>query len=329
MLGRVARLLGRRSGAGAHPAGPLTPDHVVWAYRLFLDREPENRDVVLEKLASNPNTAVLRGGFMGSPEFQRTNPALAYFSESTVVIKEVGDGLRLFVDLQDYLVAHPVVRGVYEPVETAFVRSRVAPGQTVVDVGANVGYFSVLLAHLVGPAGRVHAFEPLEGNVRLLTASLRENGFAGRVVVHRAAVGAAPGWGDVVVALSHTSAGTYLDAGRGGPPAGHAVQRVPVVSLDGADLPPPVRFVKVDAEGAELLVLHGARGLLRRDRPTLLCEINPPQLALVSGCRPAAFVAEVESYGYRCMALGDGAPHPDDGAPDRPDTRSVVFEPRP
>jgi len=160
MFGRLARLLGRRFGVDTAAAGRLTPEHVVWAYRLFLDREPEGRDVVLGKVATNPNTAALRWEFMASSEFRRLHPHLAPFAENTVLIAEVADGLRLFVDVADHLVAQPIVRGVYEPEETAFVRSRVEPGQTVVDVGANIGYFSVLLAHQVGPAGRVHAFEP-------------------------------------------------------------------------------------------------------------------------------------------------------------------------
>jgi FkbM family methyltransferase len=329
MLGRaLARLRRRRSDDGARAVGRITPDHVVWAYRLLLDREPENRDVVLEKVGSNPTSETLRSGFLISPEFVRNNPEFAYFTERTVVIKEVGDGLRLFADLSDHLVGLAIVQDLYEPEETAFVRSLVEPGQTAIDVGANIGYFSVVLADLVGPGGRVHAFEPLEANVRLLTASLRENGFADRVVVHRAAVSDAPGWGDIVVnTASGVSAGTYLDAGRGEHPPDHAIQRVPVVCLDGVDLPVPVHFVKVDVEGAELLVLRGARELLRRDHPTLLCEINPRQLALVSGCRPADFVAEVESYGYRCRALG-GEPLRQDGSDSRPDVRSVVFEPR-
>lgn len=162
---------------------PISDEHVVWAYRLFLDREPESTEVITEKLRAWRTTRDLRADFMTSAEFQQKNPDLAYINERNVVIKEIANQLRLFVDLSDYVIGLGIIRGRHEMGELAFIRETVKPGQTVLDVGANIGLFTVTMAALVGSTGKVFAFEPLERNAELLERSIVENGFQDRVVL--------------------------------------------------------------------------------------------------------------------------------------------------
>ena len=75
-----------------HPGG-LTREHVVWAYRLFLDREPESEDVIGPKLVGSRDTAELRHHLMTSAEFQQKNRDYAHTNDRTIVIKEL-DGLN-------------------------------------------------------------------------------------------------------------------------------------------------------------------------------------------------------------------------------------------
>src|ERR1700675_2195807 len=117
----------------------LTRDHVVWAYRLLLDRDPESEDVIGPKLAGSRDTAELRHHLMTSAEFQRKNRDYAHTNDRTVVIKEIG-GARLFVDLSDHVIGLNIVRGRYEEDGIAFVRSVLAPGDTAVDAGAHIGF---------------------------------------------------------------------------------------------------------------------------------------------------------------------------------------------
>src|SRR4030095_12308966 len=86
-----------------HPGG-LTRDHVVWAYRLLLDRDPENDAVIGPKLAGSANTAELHHPVMTSAEFQQKNRDYAHTNDRTVVIKEIDAGVRLFVDLSDHVI---------------------------------------------------------------------------------------------------------------------------------------------------------------------------------------------------------------------------------
>src|SRR5436190_19922043 len=115
-----------------YPKSPLTRDHVVWAYRLLLDRDPENEDVIGPKLVGSRDTAELRRHLMTSAEFQQKDRDYAHTNDRTIVIKELDGGARLFVDLADHVIGLNIVRGRYEEEGVAFVRSVLAPGDTAV-----------------------------------------------------------------------------------------------------------------------------------------------------------------------------------------------------
>jgi len=152
--------------------------------------------------------------------------------------------------------------GVYEQEKQSALAAAVRPGDVVYDVGANVGFYSLLASALVGPAGAVFAFEPLPRNLAILRRHLALNR-AANVRVIAGAVADRPG-----VARFDTSGipemARLSDAGG---------LEVPTVRLDdllaaGQIAPPAV--MKIDVEGAEYAALCGARGLLARHRPALL-----------------------------------------------------------
>lgn len=165
--------------------------------------------------------------------------------------------------------------GFYEGGATNLIRRLVRPGDTVVDAGANVGYYSLLAAQLVGPQGHVHAFEPEPSIAEILRASVAL-GEPERLTVNALALDSCEG-----VASIHR----FLDA-----PCGHSSLRV---VEDGPRVTSEVRTVsldaymerrgiegcgllKIDVEGAEMRVLQGAKRLLGCDAPPLImCELNP------------------------------------------------------
>lgn len=317
----IARL--RRRTASA-----LTYQHVVWAYRLFLDREPENEAVILGHLRAWRTTKELRTAFLTSSEFSQTNPDLAYTNERTVVIKEIDGQLRLFIDLSDQVIGLGILRGTYERSELDFVRRTVKPGQTALDIGAHCGLFTVTMAALVGPTGKVYAFEPLERNAELLERSVIENRFDDRVIVERAAISDRVGQGQLVsLPNALNSGGSYLLERKADVPPGHVVETVRLIALDTYPLRRPVNFIKIDIEGAEPLALRGAQALLQTDRPIILSELNPIQLKQVSGCSAAEFVSQVESYGYDGHILEGHRLVRRPITDDRDEIRSVVFLP--
>ena len=290
-----------------HPSG-LTREHVIWAYRLLLDRDPENEDVIGPKLAGSPTTAELRHHLMTSAEFRGKNPDFAHTNDPTVVIKEIAPGVRLFIDLSDHVIGLNILRGHYEQDEIRFVRGLLKPGDAAIDVGAHIGFFTMQMAAAVGAAGRVYAFEPLDSNADLLERSIAENGFADRVQFQRAAAGAAPGTATLTFPVETlNSGGAYLLRSGSAPLAGNAKKDVPLVALDALDLRRPVRFIKMDVEGAEPQVLRGAARILKEDTPLILSELHPTQLQRASGVTAGEFLAQIAALGYRAHRLEQGA----------------------
>ncbi len=293
------------------PKSPLTRDHVVWAYRLLLDRDPESEDVIGPKLAGSRDTAELRRHFMTSAEFQDKNRDYAHTNDRTLVIKELDGGARLVVDLSDHVIGLNIVRGHYEADEVRYVRSVLAPGDTAVDAGAHIGFFTMQMAAMVGAGGRVYAFEPFDANAELLERSIVENKFDDRVVFRRAAVGAASGTATLTFPVETlNTGGAYLLRDGTAPLAGNRTRQVPLVALDDAGLRRPVRLIKMDVEGAEPLVVRGASRLLREDRPVVLSELHPTQLDRAAGTNADRFLALMHQSGYRAHLLADGRPGP-------------------
>src|SRR5882724_5176789 len=149
-------------------SGGLTREHVVWAYRLLLDRDPENEDVIGPKLTGSRTTAELRHHLITSAEFRDKNPDFAHTNDPTVVIREIAPGVRLFIDLSDHVIGLNILRGRYEQDEIRFVRGLLKPGDSAIDGGGHIGLFAMQRAAAVGPWGRVCACGRLELNADLV-----------------------------------------------------------------------------------------------------------------------------------------------------------------
>jgi FkbM family methyltransferase len=160
--------------------------------------------------------------------------------------------------------------GVWEPFETHFVRSTLRPGHTFVDIGAHVGYFSLLAATCVGPSGQVIAFEPEPRNLSLLRQNLTRSGFANTRVVPFAAT-ATSTWMSLALEEENRG-GHHLVA------LGQAETVVRCVRPDDV-LPARVDFVKIDVQGFDHEVVAGLeRTLAANPSMTIMVELSRPEL---------------------------------------------------
>ena len=144
----------------------------------------------------------------------------------------------------------------------------VRAGDWVLDVGANVGNYTARLSELVGPSGRVISIEPVPETFELLVANLAQFPFRNVTFLNVAA--------SAETAL-HGMTAPILDSGLENRYMAHLSEgpcELSVMSLavDALALPQPVRLVKVDVEGHELVTLRGMEALLRRDQPVLIVE---------------------------------------------------------
>lgn len=176
-------------------------------------------------------------------------------------------GHKLFLDTRDVsLTPHLLLDGYWESWVTEVFMRLVRPGMTVVDVGANVGWYSLLAAMLVGPEGRVFSFEADPDTHRLLSDSLEVNGFRGRTVVEQVAVADSPGEVGFHRFLNHRGSNSIRQSEDDAAEFGDSLEliTVPSVSLDAyfADSDVSIDVLKIDAEGAEPAIVAGAQRLL-------------------------------------------------------------------
>lgn len=195
-------------------------------------------------------------------------------------------------------------QGVFEPNECALLRTLIAPGMVVLDVGAHSGFHTLNASKLVGPAGRVISFEPSPRERERLRVHLRLNRCA-NVAVEAVALGEVPGEGDLFVFDGRT---TGCNSFHLASTAGARRVTVPIRTLDqyvANGVVDRVDFVKMDIEGAELSALRGAERLFRTLRPTLLCELHEKRTA-PWGYGARAIVDLVASWNYRWYLVEDG-----------------------
>ena len=218
-----------------------------------------------------------------------------YFGDHTALVATRW-GAKMLVDTRDAAIAPwLVLDGMWEPHVTSWMQSTLRPGQVFVDVGANVGYFTLLGASLVGPGGRVVAVEAHPTLAEVLQRNVVINGYYGYVVTHNKAA-----WSETTQLEFHiranfagnSSVGHIDDEGlRRLGDTEEAVQ-VQAVVLDDllADLP-RVDMMKIDVEGAEV---HAFQGLTRT------IEANPGIIIMFEWAR-----AQIESVGDTPQALAD------------------------
>lgn len=168
--------------------------------------------------------------------------------------------------------AHIMLDGVWEPWITSFIAKRVEPGSTVVDVGANHGYYTLLLADLVGPAGRVAAVEPHPKTCELLRRSVDVNGFRSRTSIFECAVSSQDG--ELLHFFSPENEPKNARVVGNAPNSGGMTvlgSRLDTLLTEW----PRIDFMKIDVEGAEEAAVDGAWTRIEKDRPDLLIEYSP------------------------------------------------------
>lgn len=174
---------------------------------------------------------------------------------------------RLWMHGDDKLMT-PVVtqHGFWEPELGNLLQRTLKQDMTFVDVGANIGYFSVMAAGLVGPEGRVVSVEPEPGNLALLTANLWRNGHRNATIAPTAVYSYS---GELVFVVPEISrAAGHLD------PGATEGTRVPCVAVDDLLEGQRIDFMKIDAEGADLEVLRGAATVLENSPDvTVIVEV--------------------------------------------------------
>jgi FkbM family methyltransferase len=192
----------------------------------------------------------------------------------------------------------------YEEATTQLFRQLLQPGMVVVDVGANVGYFSLLSADQVGPTGMVYAFEPEPVNHSLLQKNIDLNAYSNILAMQMAVSNTS---GCIEFFLSELDSGShsiYQEGARG------VADKLSVTSttLDSflEELGwPNIDLVKIDVEGAELAVLEGMESSIQRSSCLTLILEYCPFLLQSAGLNPSDLLDKLTSLGFQTHIIDD------------------------
>lgn len=278
-------------------ARDTTVADVFWCFRLILGRAPSEEEwkAHLTRVGGDLTSTV--NSYLDSREFSERNLFSSDW-ESSVKCKTINDYM-LFLHEDDNVITLGIISGSYEAEVVSIFTRLLKPGMNVIDIGANIGFFSMLAASMVGPNGRVLAVEPNGSNVRLLEASRRANRFYNIDVAF--------------LALTDTTSVLVLNAGESNgttsTPEGAAevmqartlVPAVPLDSLVGERW--KTDFIKIDVEGAEMKALSGATSLLRRDKPIIVSEFSPGALRQYSGVTGKDYLEFIIGFGYEVSVI--------------------------
>ncbi|WP_440225588.1 FkbM family methyltransferase [Dokdonella sp. MW10] len=268
---------------------------IALVYRLLLGRKPDAAGLAHfgGLMRSGADAEAIAAAIIQSDEFKnrhgRSGPAAA----SRVPV-EMG-GYTLVVPSGDRDIGSAIARGgAYEPHVDAVVRDQLRKGDTFLDIGANMGYFTMLAAHLVGPGGRVIAVEPLDKNLQCLYAGLEANAFEHVVVLP---VGASDRAHLIPIITDEGTSNALVQAVPSKRrPSLYAYAHPLDALLGDVDR---VDLVKIDIEGHEVFALRGAEALLARCRPRILTEFHPLAMRENSGIDARDYLGMIFAYAAR------------------------------
>jgi len=277
---------------------------------------PEQRTAIVEsvrtlgsQLAEHQQEAVRhRGTLEGSLTTlheaveARLQPAVVHGGENVIVTQV--DGFIVGVPGEEWRVAaYHVFRGAQEPGLARAFREAIQPGMVVVDVGANIGMYTLYAARQTGSTGKVISFEPGPRPFKILKDNIQVNGFleTGIIDFRQVAVSDRAGTATLTVYPDNSGHSTLFDESASGQKIEVVTQRLDDALADQAR----VDVIKVDAEGAEPFVLRGMQNVLRSNPHLRLFIEFAPQLLQRAGVDPAAFLDELAEMGLHIRLVDD------------------------
>lgn len=231
------------------------------------------------------------------------NYALRVFhsqTEDLVVFEK--NGIKIYVDQGDPRHYSCLSRGLpLEGLENELFSEYIKNGMTVVDVGANIGYYTLLAAKLVGPSGKVYAFEPEPKNFSILSKNISINNFRNVVVLPKAASDKND---KAFLYLSETNNEGHRIYNLG---EGRKKIEIESVSLDDffVGQEEKIDFIKIDVEGAEMAVLEGMRHILKCNRNIKIIIEFKPFILKKSHFDPNEFLKILLNVGFKIYLIAD------------------------
>jgi FkbM family methyltransferase len=250
---------------------------------------------------------------------KRQRRQMAVYVGDNKVLTNTFYGHKLYVDARDMSLApHLIMDGFWETRNTRCYCRTLRRGMVVADVGANLGYYPLLGAMMIGRKGRLHIFEANPHLIDLLHQNMDVNGYIGRSVINHMAASDKRGTLRFNVFKRHHGSSSVVDFQKD-----HLDKyrdeveaiEVPSISLDEyfEPLGMKVDILRMDAEGSEERILQGAKKVLAANPGITIFSEFAPALLTAAGSDPRRFLESLRDQGFRiCSIRGRGVPRPAD-----------------
>jgi len=199
--------------------------------------------------------------------------------KDVTTITTFDENLLMKVDLDEWIQQNIFFFGIYDKTNIEFLKKNLHRGDTFIDIGANVGNFTLLASKLIGKEGKVYAFEPVEIVANRLALNLKINKLQNVTLVRKAVYNKTTEL-DFYIARKENLGMSSIK--RHDTESG-IIQKIPAIKLDDyfdQRSLEDVRLVKIDIEGAELYALEGMKNIINKFKPVIMIEISPQFLHL-------------------------------------------------
>lgn len=208
-------------------------------------------------------------------------------------------GHKMLLDPNDSL--NLSIKEIHEPFETELIKNQINENDIVIDIGAHIGYYTLVMAKLVGKNGKVFAFEPNPLNFGILQKNIESNGYFNVVLDNKA------------VSNKNGKTDLYLCEGNSGMHRIHPSEyckdkiQVDVIKLNdylSVDIIKKIRLIKIDAEGTELEVLEGLSEALKNSQINIFMEFVPKHIA-EHGSKPYEVLKFLDKYNFKIFIINE------------------------
>ncbi len=267
----------------------VNPIDAFFAFRILFNRNP-NLYIELPRIIDSKQTyRTYLSTLLNSEEFSRQP---MFVPPNRVWMAEV-DNFRFWFNTSDREMGVRMALNAFEPESVALLKKFLKKGMKCIDAGANTGFYSCIMASIVGEHGKVYAFEPMPSNFQMLQRNVSENRFDSIVDCHNIACS------DIQGTIEGTMVSNMYVVGDidGGEKVKIATERVDDIVNEKID------FIKIDIEGHEPSAIRGMAQIIAKYRPIILSEINEYWLRKCSSSSGKDYLMQLISLGYRVCSV--------------------------
>ena len=279
----------------------IVMEQITKMYKKYLLRDPD-RDGLLHWInqINNNQTSFdeLEKQIKDSPEFHLVQQFKQGFTNTS-------EGFDLWVHPNDQILSRSIVYDkIWEPETTKLIKKIIHEGDVGIDLGANIGYFTILMANLVGTSGKIFSFEPAPQNFEILQKNIKQNHLE-NVISEQSAIGDIDG--KIKLYLSNTNAGwhkvfptQFVDY-----EVSDKNIDVKICSLDKEFIDKKIDFIKMDIEGYEWNAIKGGKKILEENHDVKLIFEFFPMALRANNVKPDTVLTYLLDIGFHIYAIDE------------------------